>query len=394
MTPILDLQQRLVEAGRIRTGASTPGQSGRKVPKKLETFRLTSRERGRIEAAAKLFGGTVQQWEGQWEVYTETNEIPCLIPPGAQFSQWYELWSGGGCTRRCDGQREYLSDGPCLCPGEYDEKRELASKGKACKPTTRLNVILPDVPGIGVWRLESHGYYAAVELSTMVRLIEQASQDGILKPAVIRLEARSRLVDGRTNHYFVPVIDIPMTPRELTGGAQPELERPPFQPVPKPAAAPRGVAAAVASVEGAKPDPAAPRSRAQAELGPATPPPAPDDFDVPASVIDGDPGPEEEPPPAQNPAGDEPEATDTTSGAFVPPPGWDDPNRQEGADVGGEEINEGQRRRLWAIAREHGVETPAVRQIIVEITGEETTKMPRRHYDAVIEKIQTAGGAA
>lgn len=77
----------------------------------------------------------------------------------------------------------------------------------------------------------------------------------------------------------------------------------------------------------------------------------------------------------------------------MPPPGWDDPNRQEGADVGGEEINEAQRRRLWAIAREHGVETPAVRQIIVEITGAETTKMPRRHYDAVIEKIQASGNA-
>lgn len=385
MSPIIDLQQRLVEAGRIRTGASTPGQGGRKVPKKLETFRLTSRERSRIEAAAKLFGGTVQEWEGQWEVYTQTSEIPCLIPPGAQFSQWYELWSGGGCVRRCDGQREYLSDGPCLCPGEYDEKRELAGKGKACKPTTRLNVILPDVPGIGVWRLESHGYYAAVELSTMVRLIEQASQDGILKPAVIRLEERKRLVDGRTNVYFVPVIDIPMTPRELTGGA--EAERPSFQPVPQPPQAPRGVAAAIASVEGAQPEQKAPRARAQAELGPATPPPPPASFDVPQSVIDGDPGPEQESAPAENPAQGESGATDAASGSFVPPPGWDDPGHQ-GADVGGEEINEAQRRRLWAIAREHGVETPTVREIILEITGAETTKMPRRHYDAVIERIQ------
>lgn len=205
--PILDVQRRMRELGRIRTGQQVPSSNGRRRPAKLAHFRLTSPSRDLMEAAATVYGGEARPWEGQWEVLTEADAIDVIIPPGQTISQWYELWSGGGCQRRCDGRINVLTDTPCACPADPAERRELATAGQACKPTTRLNVILPDIPDLGVWRLESHGYYAATELSGTVDVLSSASR---LLPARLRLEQREVKRPGKAAAQFaVPVLELP-----------------------------------------------------------------------------------------------------------------------------------------------------------------------------------------
>jgi hypothetical protein len=213
--PILDLQRRLREAGRIRIGVQAPvqGKPGKMRPAKLSTFRLTSQDEVAVKEAARLFGGVPQRWEGaptgeQWEVITEASVMPVVVPPAATvFSQWYESWAAGGCARRCDGLTEMLSEQPCLCAAE-DER--------TCTPHTRLNMILRDLPGIGVWRLETSGWYAATELAGTVEVISAAATRGQLLPAVLRLEERQvkRAGEG-VKKFAVPVLDIAMTPTAL-----------------------------------------------------------------------------------------------------------------------------------------------------------------------------------
>lgn len=216
--PILTLQRRLREAGRIRIGQQVATSGGKKRPAKLDKFRLTSSDRTAIEAAAALYGGTPHPWEGapiagHWEVFTDAQVIPVVVPPAAAaFSQWNETWSGGGCTRRCDGERLVSLDGinvdePCLCASE-DEA--------SCKPTTRLNVILGQLPGLGVWRLESHGFYAATELAGTVEVVMGAATRGQLLPATLRLEHREvRRVGQPVRKFVVPILDIAVTPNAL-----------------------------------------------------------------------------------------------------------------------------------------------------------------------------------
>lgn len=211
--PILDLQRRLREVGRIRIGIQVPMKNGKSRPSKLDTFRLTSQDEVAIRAAAGMFGGTVNRWDDaptgeQWEVITETNVLPVVVPPAATvFSQWMERWSGGGCERRCDTQTEVLSQKPCLCADE-DER--------SCAPTSRVNVILRDLPGLGVWRLETHGWYAATELAGTVEVCIQAATRGQLLPAVLRLEQRQVKRPGEAVKKFaVPVLDIQVTPTAL-----------------------------------------------------------------------------------------------------------------------------------------------------------------------------------
>lgn len=209
--PILDLQQRQRELGRIRIGHKV-GAKGR--PEKLDKFRFTSPSRELIVAIAETYGGTAQPWTGngtdQWEVITEAKRLPILVPP-QPVTQWYELWSGGGCQRRCDGMTEQLSDAACICGPDPE--------GRDCKPTTRISVVLRDVHGIGVWRLESHGYYAAIELPQTAGFIASATAAGTYLPAHLALEERVVTKPGQpTRRFVVPTIEVEVTPAQLMAG--------------------------------------------------------------------------------------------------------------------------------------------------------------------------------
>jgi hypothetical protein len=212
--PILDLQQRIREIGRIRIGQKVATSNGKTRPAKLNRFRLTSPSRELLERVATQYGGTVAPWTpdggaGQYEVLTEATRMPILVPH-QPVSQYYELWSGGGCQRRCDGVTELLKDRPCIC-GPDPEQRQ-------CKPTTRLNVVLSDIPGVGVWRLESHGYYAALELPGVAELLAKA---GGYVPAFLGLEERTAKRDGKTLRWMVPTIDVDIAPAALVSGQVP-----------------------------------------------------------------------------------------------------------------------------------------------------------------------------
>lgn len=229
--PILDLQRSLRRLGRIRMGSQVATQSGKMRPNKLETWRMTSISEDILHAAAARYGGQVQPWAGapsgqQWELFTETDSLDAMIPPGEMaFSQWHELWSGGGCMRRCDGNTEQLSGESCMCPADPEQRRELGGKGQACKPTTRLFVVLPYLPDVGMWHMETHGFYAATELPATIEIIRLAASNGTLIPAKLRIEQRSVKRDGTTNNFAVPVIELPtLTPHALMSGQTLELE--------------------------------------------------------------------------------------------------------------------------------------------------------------------------
>lgn len=215
---LIGIQRRIMEAGRIRIGQQVPISNGKTRPAKLDTFRLTSGDKVRIDQAAEMYGGTVAEWQApagkQWEVVTQATALDVIVPPSDMaFSQHYEIWSAGGCQRRCDGQWEQIGDQACVCDPEARE----------CDIHTRLSVLLRDLPGLGVWRIDSQGWYAAVELGGAVQVIAAAAGRGVLLPARLMLQQRSvirRGPDGKpqTRRFAVPVLDVEVTPRELLGG--------------------------------------------------------------------------------------------------------------------------------------------------------------------------------
>ena len=219
---------------------------------RLDAWRLTKSSRPALQEAAALFGGDVVEWKaaptpGQYELFTATPMLPIIVPPGPEpVTQWYEQWNRGGATHRCDGATNFISDTPCSC---NPEKRE-------CKITTRVNVMLPDLPGLGVWRFETHGYYAATQLPGTIELIRAAAERGTFLAGTLRIDHRQRIAGGRTTRFPVAVIDLDLTVRQLAAGAVG-----PTLPAPSPEQ--QAIAAGVQPVVQDAPPPA----RAQIEAG-------------------------------------------------------------------------------------------------------------------------------
>lgn len=243
--PLLDTQRTNAEIGRIRlgisedTGKTTRGGKPITRPVKSGTFVFSSRNERVIRVAAHLFGGQAESWErGQWRVISEASEIPVSVPGGPNaLSQSWEMWGDNICQRRCDGVTEQLRQEPCLCPEDPLVRSDLAKAGKACKAKTRINVLVPDLPGIGVWRLETGSWYAAIEIGGTIELLAAARDRGVIVPAVLRLEPRERqLVVDRgvrpspregirgerveVRKYYVPMLDVLPTLREMSALAQ------------------------------------------------------------------------------------------------------------------------------------------------------------------------------
>ena len=242
--PILELQRRFMTLGRVRLGEKGPKGE----PKRLDSFRFTTASQDLIRAVADVYGGTPEPWvdapdgEGYWQVTTEARELNIVLPPvysdadgspTTTYSQWLESWTAAGAQRRCDGETEMLSGQPCLCRPAVAEGGEEA---RVCQMTTRVSFLLPDLPGVGVWLMTSHGYNAAVELPGTLELLVRAAASGAFIEAVLRIEQRVKKQPGEpTKRFVVPVIDLPsMTLKQLASGEVPLVLNAPRQSPPKP----------------------------------------------------------------------------------------------------------------------------------------------------------------
>ena len=203
---ILDLQARFSEVGRIRLGEK---QGNR--PAKLDKLRFTSQNRDLLQQIGTLYQGEVTPWESprgaEWQCYIQAEEIDIIVPPSDEaVTTSYEIWSGGGMQRFCDGETMRR-------PGSDDEREcqcatDITNGGeRECKIKARMIVWLPRIQTLGVWRLETGSWYAAGELTKMVDTLLDASRH--LQRAVtakLRLDRRVVKRDGKTFRFNVPII--------------------------------------------------------------------------------------------------------------------------------------------------------------------------------------------
>lgn len=215
-----NIQARAAEHGRLRTGY-TQG----KRPMRSATWVVTSHSEEHVRTAADLWGGEPQQWKPlnstieQWRVITRASSIEALITPGDPLNQYNEMWSAGGCQRRCDGDTELLSRQPCLCAARFGEDWHQQKKGTVCSTTSRLNVMLPDLSGMGMWRAETHSFYAASEWGGMVDMVLAGTKGDGFVPVTLRIEPRQVIREGQTKKFPVVVVELRgVTPRQALAG--------------------------------------------------------------------------------------------------------------------------------------------------------------------------------
>lgn len=211
---------------KVDTGEVDKNGNKKMRPKKLSRFRFTSNDVEALNVIAAKYGGEVTPWndgptDGLHEVTVTQAKIPVVLPPDPLGgSPIYEHWSGGGCLRRCDGIdcTLALADNakpdaepavvPCPCRAE---------NRMICKPKTRLNVVLREVPFGGTWRLESTGWNAAEELPGMVEMVMRVQEIGMVC-GELSIEERKKVANGRTSRYVVPALSLPESIDALAAG--------------------------------------------------------------------------------------------------------------------------------------------------------------------------------
>lgn len=343
--PLINLQRRLTEAGRIRAGEKTD----KGAPKRLDTWRITSPHRHLIDEAAERYGGKVQPWKSpvgdEWEVVTETASLPVLIMPSYSLRQSYEHWAGPSkCERRCDGIIESLSGQPCVCNSE-------GFAGDECDLHTRLTVALPDLTTMLGWRLETKGENAARELAGGMEIAEALAVGRPFLPARLILTERRGQRDGQAVRYVVPVIDFGIGYSQVSGL---EPGHTPVQPREQPALT---VAQAVEQTN-KQAQPKERSARSAAPIGQVT------DFTGSAAAVPGA--------SAADTEEGEPQADDPSlPGLGLDPPTADGEN---GGPSPSSIIGQKERAYLFAVLREQGITDKAEqRAFIVQHTGVAST---------------------
>lgn len=285
--PIIQRQRALSRVGEIRIGGEKPERGA---GRKLETFRLTSQHKDVIDRCASLYGGEPKPWQSPsgdaFQLYTTSAALPVLLITDYSLNQVYERWEGATkCTRRCDGEEEQISGGPCVCNAQGLEGKA------ACDIITRLMVVLPETGTSLGWTLRSTGENAARELSGAIMVSGELARGRAFVPATLRLTQRRSVIDGQVVRYVVPVLDF-----NLLAEARQQLEAPPavagelgYTP-----AQPKELEAGVTVAEGlaGAEESAAPKSRNGRQAAPI---PAGDDFGfgdepVPVPADNGEPG--------------------------------------------------------------------------------------------------------
>ena len=255
---IITQQRQARELGRLRTGYSVPNSDPNKRPRpvKSKTWVISSHAEHYIAKAAELYGGKVERWQPQgngapqFRVITEAEQLDAVLPGGDPLNQYNEMWNKGGCARRCDGQTEQISKRPCLCVAQHGEdwhllRQNLATKDQVCAVTSRLNVVLLDMLDVGVWRAETHSFYAANEMAGTVDMVLSGTGGKGIVPVTLRIEPRTRVANGMTKHFPVVVVEVRgVTPRQALSGPLPTAL----------ALDPAGAGQARAAIEAPRPD--------------------------------------------------------------------------------------------------------------------------------------------
>jgi hypothetical protein len=209
VTPIKDIQANHMPVFQVRFGEKVNNR-----PAKLNgKLRITSANQGVVQAFVDTYGGSVQKWEEGWEAYLPRADLPIMVLPGQSIQQHWELYKGGTCARRCDGETESISGKPCMCPPDVAVRQ---GDRNSCSAMTRLSFLCPEVAVLGAGTLVTHGMIAAQTLPQSVAVAEVALKRGEQVPAVLRAVQKV----GANRQYVVPQIEIMGTSlNELMAGS-------------------------------------------------------------------------------------------------------------------------------------------------------------------------------
>jgi hypothetical protein len=215
---------RFPRVGKIRLGEQVPTKSGSSLrPSKLDYFRVEAEESGVTSAEAA---------ESFHEVYGDKpTSLRCVIPgptPESVFEGAWRLYGANKLKRICDGQTcdERTATGgwvesPCICAA----RAYAPDHRDRCKLTWSLQVLLPDVKGIGVWQIDTGSEISVRRVSAWLRMMYELTKGdlSLLEFWLDLVETKVAPEGKATSVYVLQPRATDLTPRQmLEGGGRAE----------------------------------------------------------------------------------------------------------------------------------------------------------------------------
>lgn len=188
--------RRFPRLGKIRLGEKRLSPKGAEYPKAVDYF-VVKEDEATPASAVKAFRSVYGDKPRALRIMFPSND------PESFFPQWYKCYrasiglycmgDGETATRRQDDGT--MAEVPCPCP--------LLDSGE-CRQMGHLMFFLPDVPGLGVWQLDTSSYHSIVNINSGVAMIKAITGGRIaMIPLTLRLVPREVSPDGKKKVVYV-----------------------------------------------------------------------------------------------------------------------------------------------------------------------------------------------
>jgi len=206
--------RRLPRLGKIRLGIKKVAASGKEYPSEVDYFILAPQtpvemeNKKLVDEFTKLYG-------------EKPKSIKIMFPvanPDVYFPQFYKRYGsstalkckGNGETAVCAteefaaGLEKIKTDEPGI--GVKCKGKECIYYGKECSEVGVLQVLLPDLPGAGVWQIATGSYNSIVNLNSCIDYIASACGRAHMIPLTLERREQEIAHDGKkTKHYILHI---------------------------------------------------------------------------------------------------------------------------------------------------------------------------------------------
>ncbi len=209
---------RLPRLGKIHLGIMVEYQTGKFRPSATDYFVCPEEVQGVFGKEPKELRVmfpidddqmVAQQW---YRAYSQTRGLICR-GDGETSTQLTDLKTGAIATK--DSPKTEMREG-MTCAGEQCDIYQT----KRCRRVMNLQFMLPDVPGLGVWQLDTGSFFSIVNINSNLKLIRGICGRISMIPLVLSLGPREVAPDGKKKIVHILNLTAPFSLTQLQERAQ------------------------------------------------------------------------------------------------------------------------------------------------------------------------------
>ncbi len=217
--------RRLPRVGKIRLGIKTKTSAGKEYPKEVDYFVFDPQTPSELEnkrildEVSKLYGEKPKQIKIMFPV-ADTDLI---------FPQWYKRY-GKTSSLQCKGDGETavvthpeFAEGLEIV-GETEEglkrvkcngKECVYCKEKQCGMVGTLQVLLPEIPGAGVWQITTGSFNSIVNLNSCIDYVKSVCGRAHMIPLTLERREQTISHDGTARKHYILHLNMDIALKDL-----------------------------------------------------------------------------------------------------------------------------------------------------------------------------------